>query len=212
MPDRAGRPTLRDLIAEIEDDIERADLNHLVAKAVERAIRHYQSHRFYFSEGAASFATLPGIDVYGRGDAVALPELLRIDSVVLIENGRTIPLCKISEGVLEAADDAASAGRPIAYSYFDRSLRLWPMPDAEWTVRITGHLSLPVPALDEANGWTDEGSNLIAAFAKRHLAENSLSNRSLAAIQEGVVAREEQRLRARSNVIATTGLIKAYSL
>ena len=212
MPEQSGRPTLRDLIGEIEDDIERADLNHLVAKAVERAIRHYQSHRFYFSDGAAAFETLPGIDVYSRGDAVALPELLRIDSVVVIENGQTIPLCKITEGAVEAVDDAASSGRPVAYSYFDRSLRLWPMPDAAWTVRVTGHLSLPVPALDEANAWTDEGSSLIAAFAKRHLAENSLNNRALAATQDAVVAREEHRLRARSNVIASTGRIAAHSL
>lgn len=212
MPDAQGRPTLADLIAEIEDDIERADLNRQVATAVDRAIRHYRSERYFFGERTVTFVTVPGGDVYGRGDDPALPDLMAVDAAFLIECGLTYPLQRISEAELEARDDPAHQDRPVAYSYFDRTLRLWPVPSDEWTVRLTAHVGLRAPALDEANAWTDEAGSLIAAWAKRHLALNSLRDPALATAQDAVVTMEERRLRGRSNVIASSGRIQAYDL
>lgn len=212
MPDATGRPTLGDLIAEIEDDIERADLNAQVAKAVDRAIRHYQPERFFFNETILTFVTLPGSDVYFGGDAPAIPDLMAIDSVVLIEAYRATPLTRISETRIEASDDPGSWSRPCSYSYFDRSMRLWPIPSGEWTVRVMAHVRLPAPDLDEANAWTDEASGLIAAWAKRHLALNSLKDPALANAQAILIDDEWRALRGRSNVIASTGRIQSYNL
>ncbi|MFC7664405.1 phage adaptor protein [Methylorubrum suomiense] len=212
MPDAQNRPTLAELVAEIEDDIERADLEPQVLRAVERAIRHYQPVRFFFNEQILTFVTLPGTDVYGSGDASAIPNLMAIDSAVLIENGQVLTLRRIPETSIEALDDPAAPSRPCGFSYFDRSLRLWPMPSGEWTVRLTAHVLLPVPPLDEGNAWTDEAGSLIAASAKRHLALNSLKDAKLAQAQGVLVSEEEGRLRARSNVIASSGRIAAHDL
>ena len=163
MPDNQGRPTLAELIAEIEDDIERADLGAQVAKAVDRAIRHYQPVRFFFNERSLTFQTAPGIDVYGRGDADAVPNLLAIDSAVLIESEQTAVLRRMPETEIERLDDPTGPSRPCAFSYFDRSIRLWPVPSGEWTIRLTAHVLLPAPALDQGNAWTDEAGSLIAA-------------------------------------------------
>lgn len=212
MPDAQGRPTLADLIAEIEDDIERADLYDQVARAVDRAIRHYQPVRFFFNEASLAFTTLAGADVYGGGDASEIPDLLAIDTAVLIEDGRTTVLQRIPETAIEALDDPASSARPCAYAYFGRSIRLWPVPSGAWTVRLTAHVLLPAPVLDQGNAWTDEAGNLIAAWAKRHLGANSLRKPSLVAAQTPIVEAEERRLRARSNVIASSGQIAAHGL
>lgn len=212
MPDNQGRPTLAELIAEIEDDIERADLGAQVAKAVERAVRHYQPVRFFFNERSLTFQTAPGIDLYGRGDRDEIPDLLAIDSAVLIEGQQTAVLRRMPETEIERLDDPAGPARPCAFSYFDRSIRLWPVPSGAWTVRLTAHVLLPAPALDQGNAWTDEAGSLIAAWAKRHLALNSLSKPSLAQAQALLVADEERRLKGRSNVIASSGQIQASYL
>lgn len=212
MPDNQGRPTLAEMIAEIEDDIERADLGAQVAKAVERAVRHYQPVRFFFNERSLTFQTAPGIDLYGRGDRDEIPNLLAIDSAVLIESQQTAVLRRMPETEIERLDDPAGPSRPCAFSYFDRGIRLWPVPSGAWTVRLTAHVLLPMPSLDEGNAWTDEAGSLIAAWAKRHLALNSLSKPSLAQAQALLVTDEERRLKGRSNVIASSGQIQASYL
>ncbi|GJE29805.1 phage adaptor protein [Methylobacterium organophilum] len=212
MPDSQGRPTLAELIAEIEDDIERADLNPQVALAVNRAIRHFQPQRFFFNERILTFETIPGADVYGRGDVLDLPDLFAIDGVVLVENGQSYRLKRVPETRIELYDDPASAAQPTLFSYFDRSLRLWPMPSGAWTVRVMAHVRLPAPELDEANAWTDEAGSLIAAYAKRHLALNSLRDAALAKAQQIVVDEEAGRLLGQSNVLASSGQVAAYDL
>lgn len=212
MPDNQGRPTLAELIAEIEDDIERADLGAQVAKAVDRAIRHYQPVRFFFNERSLTFQTFPGTDLYGRSDRDEIPNLLAIDSAVLIENEQSAVLRRMPETEIERLDDPVGPARPCAFSYFDRGIRLWPVPSGEWTIRLTAHVLLPAPDLDQGNAWTDEAGSLIAAWAKRHLALNSLSKPALAQAQSLLVADEERRLRGRSNVIASSGQIQAHNL
>lgn len=212
MPTQDGRPTLADLYAEIADDIERADLGPQIATAVDRAIRFFQPDRFFFNEGYVTFQTIAGSDVYASGDAGAIPDLMTIDSAVMLDGDCPTVLQRVDEAWIEKGDQPTSQSRPCAYSYFDRSLRLWPMPSDVWTVRLMAHVRLPVPAFDEANAWTDEASSLIAAWAKRHLALNALRSAPMAQMQAQIVTDELNALRGRSNVIASTGQVQAYYL
>ncbi|MGU3476398.1 phage adaptor protein [Methylobacterium sp. D48H] len=212
MPTQDGRPTLADLYAEIADDIERADLGPQIATAVDRAIRFFQPDRFFFNEGYVTFQTVPGSDVYASGDATGIPDLMAIDSVVMLDGSTPTFLRRIDEAWIEAADQPESQSQPCAYSYFERSLRLWPMPSDAWTIRLMAHVRLPAPGPDEANAWTDEASSLIAAWAKRHLARNSLRNPVMARDQSEIIAEELSALQGRSNVIASTGQVQAYDL
>ncbi|MEE7505216.1 hypothetical protein [Methylobacterium mesophilicum] len=212
MPTKDGRPTLADLYAEIADDIERADLGPQIATAVDRAIRFFQPDRFFFNEGYVTFETIAGSDVYAAGDAGAIPDLMAIDSVVMLDGATPTVLQRVDEAWIEKGDEPTSQSRPCAYAYFERSLRLWPMPSDVWTVRIMAHVRLPAPALDEANAWTDEASGLIAARAKWHLALNALRSAPMAQMQAQIVDDELRALRGRSNVIASTGQVQAYYL
>ncbi|MEE7449415.1 hypothetical protein MRF4_17260 [Methylobacterium radiotolerans] len=212
MPTQDGRPTLADLYAEIADDIERADLGPQIATAVDRAIRFYQPDRFFFNEGFVTFQTMAGADVYASGDAGGIPDLMAIDSAVMLDGECPTVLQRVDEAWIEKGDQPTSQSRPCAYSYFDRSIRLWPMPSDAWTVRLMAHVRLPAPALDDANAWTDEASSLIAAYAKRHLARNVLRSPAMARDQAEIVAEELSALRGRSNVIASTGHVQAYYL
>ncbi len=212
MPTQDGRPTLADLYAEIADDIERADLGPQIATAVDRAIRFYQPDRFFFNEGYINFQTIAGADVYATGDASDIPDLMAIDSAVLLDSDQPTVLTRVPEAWIEGVDQPASESRPCAFSYFDRSIRLWPIPSDAWTVRMMVHRRLAAPGPDQSNGWTEEASGLIAARAKWHLALNSLRSPPMAQAQAMIVADEINALRGRSNVIASTGQVAAHYL
>jgi hypothetical protein len=213
MPNAQGKPTLGDLLDEIADDIERADLDRQIAFAVDRAIRHYQPERFTFNERILTFLTLPGTDVYGGGDMPEIPSLLAIDSVMRIENEQTYPLTRIAETAIERLDDPGSATQPCAYSYFDRAIRLWPMPSEAWTIRLAAHVEVPAPTnRDDTSPWVDEASDLIAARAKRHLGFNALRDPAFGKAQEILANEAFRSLRGRANRIASSGQVRAYYL
>lgn len=213
MPDPQGNPTLLDLVEEIANDIERADLDRQIRIAVDRAIRHYQPKRFGFNERTLTFVTAPGIDTYARGDLGEIADLYAVDTLVLIENDQPWPLCRVPESDIEVRQQATCMARPCRWSFFDRSIRLDPVPDAAYSLRLSGHVKIPAPAADgDTSPWVDEAGTLIAAWAKRHLAMNSLKDRPLAEIQEMAVREAFTELRGRTNRAASAGSIRAYHL
>ena len=204
-------PTLSDVLSEIADDLDRPDLEAQIRRAVAAAVRRYQPDRFGFNEGIVTFLTIPGADVYVAGDAPSIPGFMAIDSLVLLDGDQTWPLKRIDEAQVEAFDDPSAASRPVAYSYFARSLRLWPMPSDVWTIRVAGHLQLDLPPGDtDPSPWFAEGRDLIMARAKWHLALNVLKDTGLKGAMDVMVADALETLRGRANVIASTGQVQAW--
>lgn len=208
------RPTLADLLAEIADDLDRPDLGPQIARAVAHAVRHFAAERFAFNEGAFTFQTIPGADVYAAGDGQAIPDLYAVDSAVLVlPDGSTSVLDRIPESAIEAVDQPASTAQPCAFSYFARTLRLWPVPSVAWTVRVSGHLRLDLP--DDptvANAWTDEAADLVACRAKWRLALHVLRDDDLAQRMAAAGAEAYARLKATANGMASSGVVAAYDL
>ena len=206
-----SQPTLTDVLSEIMDDLDRPDLEPQIRRAVSAAVRRYQPDRFGFNEGFATFLIIPGADVYGSGDAPAIPGFMAIDSAVLVDDDQTWPLKRIDEAQVEALDDPGSASRPVAYSLLAKTLRLWPIPSEVWTIRLMGHLSLDLPpGDDDPSPWFGEGRDLIMARAKWHLALNVLKDANLKGAMDVMVADAFETLRGRANVIASTGQIQAW--
>ena len=79
------------------------------------------------------------------------------------------------------------------YSYYGQQLRLYPIPNAVYTVRISGVLRIPVPATDgTSNAWTTDGEELIRSRAKSLLYSGVLKNPTDAGSED---AREKSALR-----------------
>ncbi|MGY2052409.1 phage adaptor protein [Methylobacterium sp. JK268] len=213
MPTPQGAPTLGDLVAEIEDDIARADLNAQVRTAIVRAIRHHQSERFGFNERVLTFQAVQGVDTYGAGDLPDIATLLAIDTLVVVQSDQVWALQRRPERAIESVQQANFQGWPCFYSYLDRSIRIDPVPDATYTLRLTGHVRIPPPgADDETSPWVDEAGTLIAAWAKRHLALNALRDPQMAAMQQTAAAEALTELRGRANRAASSGVIRAHDL
>ena len=161
---------------EIIDDMERdatAD-GARVLSAISTSIKFYQPKRFFFNESrSVTFNTVASTDTYdfGTGQEITT-EFYKIDGVYVTENGNVHELNVRDYRDLEVLIDSnANEGRPWSYAYINRALRLYPVPDAIYSVRVVGHVKLAEPATDNEadNLWFTEAYELIRCRSKAYL-------------------------------------------
>jgi hypothetical protein len=152
----------------------RDDLTTEIADAITSAIEEFQSMRFHFNEKRdITFPTVAAQSDYTVSDNAFIPNLYGIDSVTSIYSGNVFDLDPIDQ--LDAEQLIASSGAqsnfPLYYSYYQSLLRLYPIPDAAYTVRIAGHVKIAAPASDgeAANPWMIYGERLIRSTALAEL-------------------------------------------
>lgn len=169
-----------------------------IADAITRGIEFYQPHRFYFNETRdETFATVEDQQIYSSSDDTAIPQFYDLDQVTILVSGQVRELERTPPEIIEyLSDNSASKGEPFAYSYFNQSLRLYPIPDQAYTVRMIGHIKKAEPASDaEANNvWMTEAYQLIRYAARRYLAEDVMDYAEEGARMERNERRELNRL------------------
>lgn len=191
------RGTMR---AEIEDDTLRSDTTAINSK-IALAVGYYQPKRFWFNESrSVTFSTVDGVDSYdfGAGQEITT-EFYTIDSVYVTEDGRQHDVSRRDYRALETLiDTTPDEGRPYCYAYVNRALRFYPVPDAIYTVRVTGHIKIASPAADDtaANEWMVEAYDLIMARAKAKLYADRWEDPINAAVQVEIERQELLRLRS----------------
>jgi hypothetical protein len=210
--------TLSVMKQRIADEVARSDLTSMIAYAISDAISYYQSKRFLFNESRdIEFDTASDQEFYDKYDNAAIPNLMKIDYVKLDLDGWAYTLCRADPEELE--DYSAASGQPTSYTYYDRQIRLYPVPDQAWTIRIAGHLKLDEPASDteKHNAWMVEAERLIRARAKLNLARNvnaagltpTFADKAIA-----IYSAEERdafdEMKMRTNAIHATGRVKGY--
>lgn len=159
---------------EILDDMERSSPadGTRVLSAISSAIKFYQPRRFFFNESrSVTFSTAAGTDLYTF--TTIGTEFYRIDSAfVTVASGDVRELDKTDYVDLEwRLGNDTTTTVPREFAYVDRSMRLWPSPDAIYTVRLTGHVKYAEPAGDDTvdNEWFTEAYELIRCRAKAYL-------------------------------------------
>jgi hypothetical protein len=163
--------TLTQLYARIVLDLNRDDmgsggeLEQAKVDAVADAIDSHAGELFWFNRASSTAATVAG------AATIALPAGMRVALVVtwLGKPLRKVPL----EKILAAENSAAPvSGPPCLWAADGGAIHLWPMPDAAYTLAISGIAELGVPA--SSNAWTVEGYRLILAEAKKILCRGPL--------------------------------------
>lgn len=145
----------------VRDDLT-GDLADQLALHISRACEYYANQRFWFN------AVVATVNTAANTATVAIPATVRrIDRL-------TIPASyvEIKEATLPDIDDVASVttGRPRLYAYYNDSLRLYPVPDAVYTLQVYGLAQIEAPAADgDTNVWTDEAQDLICAHVRMTL-------------------------------------------
>lgn len=128
------------------------------------AIEHYSTQRFWFNEGTTTFTTSSSLATYsGTG-------ILEVDTVVATIAGTRFPLRRENPSVLEYMDTGLVFGQPCVYSWFNESFRLYPVPDATYTIAVQHHTKFTeLSGTASTNAFLSSGLELITARVKKNM-------------------------------------------
>jgi hypothetical protein len=181
-------PALDDLKARIAEEIDRTDATTPIARAITTAIAAYKATRFAFNEVEGDLTTVDGTDSYST--LTGLPTgILTIDTarIATTPTNRYL-LWPVTWQRIDAVDVSGThKGQPIWFAWYAENLRLYPTPDAAYTVnlRFLGEMT--------EETWATRAEALIRTRAKKELYLHYLFDAGMAATMQQI---EEQELRA----------------
>lgn len=196
--------TLAEMKSRIAREIHRTDLTTEIAEAISDAVADYQHVRFVFNQTRGTFATVAGTEFYTS--AIIPDDIGEIDSITVAVNGRSVSLPAWPYSVMEKIQTTTnSRGQPQAWAWYAEKIRLYPVPDAVYTLTVSYLQRLPVP--DATNAWTEEAEQLIRASAKKRIARDVLRDMEGAATAESAESAAFRRLMRESRQLNTGGLV-----
>lgn len=179
--------TFSDIKAAIADDIDdtNGEYSSQVASAVLEAIRYCERKTFYFNETREkTFNTVVGRVWYDANDLSDIPTLVHIQRAFITTNGNITDLLLMPPAEMEVlSDNTAAQGEPYGYCYFGQRIRIYPIPNAVYEVRLQLGPYRLTPLADEtdSNVWTTEAYDMVKARAKYIVAKNTLKDPIVAA-------------------------------
>jgi hypothetical protein len=179
---------LSDLTADIADDIDdtAGEYGAAILKAVQGAQRDCERFTFYFNETRdKTFSTVISQQFYTSADLADIATLVHIQRAYFTDTGgQIIDIAWSDPAELEIlSDNTGATGQPTSYTYFNRQIRLYPIPNAIYTIRLQlGPYRLTALASgSDTNAWLDEAYDMMKARAKYRLYKNTLKDVGLAA-------------------------------
>lgn len=207
--------TLSDLKQEIADDLDKnltdEPYGTMIAKAINSAIRHYQNTRFYFNETRdETFSTVASQKLYTSTDSASIPKFIEFDQIILMDGTEPVELEQFTPldwEVLTASGNGT--GKPRFWAYFNRSIGLYPIPDAVYTVRMIGQIMKEAPTddADSSNVWITEAFELIRARACVQISQRRLKAPEVAGLHAPIEAMELSRLLGETASRVGTGYV-----
>lgn len=152
----------------IAAEIVRDNLSNEIKAAIQSAIKHYETTRFWFNEVTATALTTPNQDRY------PLPtNLIELDSLNITINGNDDPLIKRDWSYINSISVSSNPGRPTDFAIYRDELYLYPSSDAVYTLTLAYVKSLSTLTLDaDTNAWMTDAEILIRSKAKWNLFTN----------------------------------------
>jgi hypothetical protein len=205
--------TLGETVSRILNDLDRgSDQSSRVTTAIVEAIDHYAAQRFAFNTTKATAVTQPSTEY------LALPnDFVEVDRLRMNTSTDEYLLDEKTAEWLDENFDSSNTGKPVAYAIQDRELRIWPIPDASYTVLMYYHCLLPEVSLSAdsgvSNAWLTEGFQVIYNHAMADLLETyhggpeAFQTAERHRIREAQAVRELER---RANREQAPGELKAW--
>lgn len=205
--------TLTNLKARIAADLDRTDLTSEIGDAITDAIEFYQDTLFIKESRDLTFTTVASQQTYTSSDAADIANVRNIYNVFSNDGTRTRELRPYTSDAMELMSDSSAAnGEPYAYSWFDETVFLYPIPDATtWTIRIHCQIAAAAPASDGEtdNIWMTRGKELIRAKAKALIFDHVTLEPEQMPRMEARAEEQYMRLLGRQNLSAGTGQVEA---
>jgi len=176
----------------IQNELNRGNLTDEIANAIISALRFYRRQRFRWNTARTTTTLTDGVEYYGLP-----PDFLEGDTMVLsTSNGELDWLYERSHFWIDQQKDWSNyTSRPYVYSVQADELRLYPTPDAAYTLTLTYTYELDEPTDDtDTSAWFTDGEELIRTHAKVDLLENVVRGQESLMEAQVLRGREEQIL------------------
>lgn len=198
--------------ARIADELARDDLVAQIALAISDAINFYKNERFEFNESRdLTFATVAQQEAYGAAANAAIATLRSFDYLLLYVGGILQGEIRRRQSLeIELANNSGNFyGQPRNFAFYNRQIRLSPIPDAVYTVRIAGRITYAAPASDDeaGNPWMIEAEALIRKRAKYDLALNVTKDIEEAQRLAPQITETLETLTGAANRLTGTGMV-----
>jgi hypothetical protein len=187
-------------------EIKRPSLTAEASAHMLRAIEYYANRRTWKNEGTNTITTT------ANTATKAIPTGLRdIDRVAVVVGGYDYELIKITREVMADRQGAdTGAGQPIEFSWENTVLKFWPIPDAVYTVNVTGiYDDTALSAGADTNSWTTIGEDLIVARAKYTLCRDVTLDTEMMALAAMAERSARNRLFGETNARTSSGKVSA---
>jgi len=213
--------SLADMTTDISGHERRATTKDLAAigDAIEWAIRDHSGKRWWFNESqGAAFNTVDGTEYY------ALPSPLRvIDDVSVTVSQDPYTLTPRTNGWMEEAYTPAAqfSGKPSDWCIFENQIRMFPIPDGVYAVKVQGYgYALPEYSTDASDTWTTDTAtpwanaayNLIYAHARSIYALNWRKDEASHAAFARSALVSLRQLQAENNKRSATGRLRGWGI
>ena len=205
--------TLGTMRTRIAREMRRGDLtasSTAIAAAVLSAIQFYENERFFFTEFHENTVTASASVSY-----VALTVLsvrpVTLDSVKAVIGQRDYPLLERNWSELERIDSGQWYGYPDYYALHGEEIRLYPPPNSNYTLKVSGVKTLPEISVSASasatNAWMTDGEEMIRLKAKALLFRDEVRAPEQAAQFEAAAALSRRAVKRRTTSLAASGRI-----
>lgn len=203
--------TLANMQSRIADELARSDLTSQIALCINDAIDFYQSIRFDFNESRdLTFTTNVAQEFYTAADLADIPYLIAIDYIILYLGNIPWPLHRRTPLEIEKLNqNGLMMGQPWNFCYYNQQLRLGPVPDNNYSMRIAANITYSPPSSTAATGnfWMTEAEKLIRCRAKAELHAHYTRNMAEAQKMKGLEEEALEQLKGRTNRLTGTGMV-----
>lgn len=200
--------TYTQLKTRVATDINRTALiDTEVSAAVQSAIDFYANEPFWFKESRNVAVTVDGTEYYDLPSNIG-PS---IQSINITISGNKYPLERVGYNKIEEVyvPSTTYTGHPQVFAIYDEKIRLYPIPDASYTLSMSNYLNLDdLSASTDTNAWTTHGFELIRYRAGSDLWLNYLHNPSMSAAAERKEAQALANLKKKSSGIVSSNKIQ----
>lgn len=184
-----------------------------IASAILTAIAKYEPETFRFNDASTTVATVAGTSSYNMYTGATAITWSRLDPPT-VQNSTTIwTLAPVDYDWMVQQDDSVTPyrGRPDCYAVFNNQIRLYPTPDAIYTLTLRGTRRLTALSADgDTNGWTTDGEALIRNAALAELCQNYTQEYDRAQIYLAKAYDEFNKLRVENERIRNNGPVRGY--
>lgn len=163
----------------------RDDLTSNIALAITEAIEFHQKKQYYFNEAdSVTFSTVASQYEYTSSDNANIPNLFKMQAVFVTVGSQNYEIVEITPEQWRILYNGSTSGQPYNYTYFNRTIRLFPTPNDAWTVRVQGQIKKAEPASDSEtdNIWMTDMEAVIRHRAKGILWRDVLYDTDKAAV------------------------------